>query len=824
MQKLVWKNANNVELNLTSGIEGTGNYMITNWQGFSNAPLNIQSQKVPFQDGGVFLDALIEQRELSVTLAMQDKNNLETRYRQRREIISAMNPKLGEGYLIYTNDFISKRIKCIPQIPLFENHNSDEAGTPKASLAWTACEPYWEDLQETSVVIRGTTEIQNEGDVASQVRIDISEGSKNPMIINQTNEKLIEINGTYDGSITINTNNGEKSVTLEEHSFQIQLGGTISSIANGAGKLLYNKNGTLIIEDMISGKTKQTQNFTSDNLLYVEEKNYFIGTNGTNIATSYDGENWDFKNIENTQTLRGVCYGDGKFVVVGDSTILLSLDGETWTQVYTPDSRASKVVYSGDHQLFVAVSSSGNYFYTSPDGETWERRTYNRSMTSVYGLAYGNGVFVEVGSDIQYSSDGITWSSATGMTPRESRSIVFSNGLFMAVGYSTDASGDWGAICVSNNGINWRHKYTTLNIILYSVAFANGIFVIGGNNGFMLESLNGQEYTIRQEGIYYISASGGVFQGDVVVINNNFVYVNGRNISKSVDGVNWIQREINIVMGVYSIAFGNNIYVAVGYGGKIATSQDLETWTERVSETIISGIIVNLRNVKYSEELGLFIAVGDRGAILTSPDGENWTSRTSGVTTNFQSLCCNENVIVAVGTNRIMTSTDGITWTERTPEGMLTQLNSVTYGDGKFVAVGGNGNVPSIFESSDNGETWTEILTSLSGYFWSLTYTEKGFYAVGNISQKSEDGITWEPFNFDGQGRAIAYNNGMFVIAYTGVIYNSNAITKTNLISQLTPLSDMTFKLESGGNKIIFSDETYSSEAVVTYRQKYIGV
>ncbi|MBO7732293.1 MAG: phage tail family protein, partial [Methanobrevibacter sp.] len=95
MQKLVWQNANGVELDLTSG-----NYGITEWEGFSNASLNIQSQQVPFQDGGVFLDALIEQRELSVTLAMQDNNNLELRYQNRRELISALNPKLGEGYLI----------------------------------------------------------------------------------------------------------------------------------------------------------------------------------------------------------------------------------------------------------------------------------------------------------------------------------------------------------------------------------------------------------------------------------------------------------------------------------------------------------------------------------------------------------------------------------------------------------------------------------------------------------------------------------------------------------------------------------------------------
>ena len=126
MQKLVWQNANGDSIDLTSG-----NYGITQWEGFSNTSLNIQSQQVPFQDGAVFLDALLNQRELSVTLKMQDNGNLKERYRMRRELIHILNPKLGEGYLIYTNDFISKRIKCVAQVPLFETHNSDTRGTPK---------------------------------------------------------------------------------------------------------------------------------------------------------------------------------------------------------------------------------------------------------------------------------------------------------------------------------------------------------------------------------------------------------------------------------------------------------------------------------------------------------------------------------------------------------------------------------------------------------------------------------------------------------------------------------------------------------------------
>ena len=76
MQKLVWINGNDEEINLTSG-----DYGITNLEGFSNTDLNIQSQQVPMQDGSVFLDALLSERQLSVNLAINDGNDLEKRYR-----------------------------------------------------------------------------------------------------------------------------------------------------------------------------------------------------------------------------------------------------------------------------------------------------------------------------------------------------------------------------------------------------------------------------------------------------------------------------------------------------------------------------------------------------------------------------------------------------------------------------------------------------------------------------------------------------------------------------------------------------------------------
>ena len=82
MQKLVFRNADGTEIDLTSGAFG-----ITEWEGFSSVDLNLQTQQVPFYDGSVYLDGLLGEREISVTLAMQDNNNLRHRKAQRSSVL-----------------------------------------------------------------------------------------------------------------------------------------------------------------------------------------------------------------------------------------------------------------------------------------------------------------------------------------------------------------------------------------------------------------------------------------------------------------------------------------------------------------------------------------------------------------------------------------------------------------------------------------------------------------------------------------------------------------------------------------------------------------
>lgn len=215
MQKLIFINGAGTQIDLTSG-----NFGVTNWAGLSNTSLNIQTQQVPFEDGGVFLDALMEQREIELTVAIYDGNNLALRYQKKRELISVLNPKLGEGLLIYTNDYLSRQIHAVPQIPLFENKNSNDAGTLKASIVFSCPSPYWEDIEESEIEINDTTvtKIVNNGDVDigidAKIEPVLSNGTViNPFIFNITQNKKIEYIGQIKKDpLLINTIVGQKKV------------------------------------------------------------------------------------------------------------------------------------------------------------------------------------------------------------------------------------------------------------------------------------------------------------------------------------------------------------------------------------------------------------------------------------------------------------------------------------------------------------------------------------------------------------------------------------------------------------------------------------
>lgn len=824
MQKLVFINGAGKQIDLTSG-----NFGITNWEGLSNTGLNIQTQQVPFQDGGVFLDALMEEREIELTVAIQDNNNLELRYQKKRELISALNPKVGEGTLIYTNDYLSRQIKAVPQIPIFENKNSNDAGTLKASVVFTCPSPYWEDVEETSVFfgIDKLPIIKNDGDVPTQLKIYFFTGNViNPTLYNMTTNKKVKFDGTLNKNLYIDTNIGQKQAYSNDIRYNI------AKYCGQINKVIYIKTlskfyavtNNFILSSYDGdnwGQISTKINGILNNILYSEEKQMFIavGTNGL-IITSSDGNNWVSRNSGVTADLYGITYSAelDLFVVVGDSgTILTSDDVSTWNEIIkTNDLRA--VTYSAEKNLFVAVGRY-NAIFTSLDGENWTSRTSedygewgdviyineldlfivagaNRNIIirsadginwvtcnvegygGINAFAYAkelNKIVAVSQVSVKISEDGIDWVSYE-IDETES-SIVYSDdlNLFVAVG---DES-----IIKSFNGIEWETvnygNGTSFTDVVYSRKL--NLFVAVGS-GAILTSTDKIKWTVRLSDSQY-NLSGITYSEEKEI----FVAIGQTLIDShliSYDGINWQQAPNNGSYDIYDIIYVNKFhkfYMAGGYSVDGIYFEDL-TYPDPEGIKHFYGIV-------YSEKKNMFVTVGQNGLIYTSPDCDNWTQRVSGTSAVLESITYSDDLdlFVAVGDGVILTSSNGIDWEVKT---ITENLDDIIYT-----------NILSMFSAvSDDGK----ILTSVDGKNWNV------FDLKSSLVLKA---VTYSE-----------HQNAFVIVGFDETVIYTDFVEDINQIQNISDDSDMGLNLEIGENQFRISRTQGNFNCRLTYRQKYIGV
>jgi hypothetical protein len=255
-------------------------------------------------------------------------------------------------------------------------------------------------------------------------------------------------------------------------------------------------------------------------------------TSGGKIAYSTDGTSWTavtdttFRNA----SIYAIAYGNGTFVAVGQSgRMATSTDGVTWTAV-TYTSSTFWQYYSGSENKqvtasiygiaygngkFVAVGSGGGKMAYSADATSWTAlstisTTFDNAI-SINGIAYGNGMFVAVGSSgkMAYSTDGASWTAVSNSTfgnTIDIGAIAYGNGKFVAVG-------EYGRMATSANGASWTAVGTASNTSdIYAIAYGNGMFVAGGEYGKMAYSTDGATWTAVSDSTFgqYTDTNGNV--------------------------------------------------------------------------------------------------------------------------------------------------------------------------------------------------------------------------------------------------------------------------------------------------------------------------
>jgi hypothetical protein len=287
-------------------------------------------------------------------------------------------------------------------------------------------------------------------------------------------------------------------------------------------------------------------------------------------------------------------------------------------------------------------------------------------------------------------------------------------------------------------------------------AYGGSVWCVVGNTLKCATSPDGITWT-EQTGIAGIWGANQTGAGGVVYGNGKFVAwgydQNFRGVvATSTNGVSWTASSsapsiYTSTFGIQKIIFNGSIFVVIGVGGKIASSSDGLSWTQRTTpgnNSYYSGDIV------WTGSVYIYVALDINGVpkCATSTDLNSWTDRTS---SSFNSifdssyqipyLAWNGTTVCAAVQKKCATTTDGVTWTSRS--GLSTAIDTQSAepsGVGNIISAGtkfvASGITTGVFISSD-GITWnyySGIEDVVSGTVRKIAYNGSNLMAISSAN------------------------------------------------------------------------------------------
>lgn len=182
--------------------------------------------------------------------------------------------------------------------------------------------------------------------------------------------------------------------------------------------------------------------------------------------------------------------------------------------------------------------------------------------------------------------------------------------------------------------------------------------------------------------------------------------------------------------------------------------------------------------VKAENPSPVYAVTFGNGAIYTSLDANTWTLRNSGTNIPLNSLTFGNDMFVAVGAEGtiVIGSKDGLNW-KPIKSGLTDDLRAITFAKNIYVAVGSDGTVL----TSSDGYKWTKtaVLTPgqtlkniVYGYRNNDYFRTNGYFmTIGDDGTifKSYDGTTWEKehMKYANKLSSVIYVNELFIAVGT---------------------------------------------------------
>ena len=267
----------------------------------------------------------------------------------------------------------------------------------------------------------------------------------------------------------------------------------------------------------------------------------------------------------------------------------------------------------------------------------------------------------------------------------------------------------------------------------------------------------------------------------------------------------WTYNGIGATPNLLDVAYGANLFVAVGTAGAIYSSPDAITWTLRTPPNT-----PNYQDIAYAN--GRFIAVGSvTGSgpfpVAYSDDGITWSLPVTPFSVPHRGIAYGNGLWLAVASDTASISYDnGLNWTTITPVPQLVSVFGLSFGNGIFCAVGSSGSIA----TSADGITWSTVSILGSGLILDIVFGNQIFVAISGSGKifTSTDTVTWtERRSSDGDvWRTITFGNGRFV-AFADTSGGDNVIYSINGTEwiRLDNVPDYAWQGSTYGNELFVS-------------------
>jgi hypothetical protein len=226
--------------------------------------------------------------------------------------------------------------------------------------------------------------------------------------------------------------------------------------------------------------------------------------NGSGAATMFsrayvsdEGEHWTTVDLVEPLISVHAAFGAGLFIAAGETAHWRSVDGVSWTAFGPPSGISGGVDFADG--AFVSWGSSSPSLLVSIGGGEWSATTLDEPGLRIAELTVVNDRFVgvavsgygEAGNPLSWretsSDDGVHWSLGRATQTRPPLTAIEDDSVCIALGAEAVYSGpDCASLEVT---------YTASSFVPTSALHAGGLYLVGGESGGILSSLDGITWT-----------------------------------------------------------------------------------------------------------------------------------------------------------------------------------------------------------------------------------------------------------------------------------------------------------------------------------------